>query len=94
VNSYSAFFAFSLSTCQDIPMKQSYTVVLQRAETGWWVANVPVLHATAQGRTRATALKRAKSLIQFALETIQGEGAQPPVENRSTLEVVRVRATV
>jgi predicted RNase H-like HicB family nuclease len=75
-------------------MKHGYTVILHRAEHGWWVANVPILHATAQGRTRSTALKRAKSLIQFALETIQGEGAKPPVEDRSSLEVVRVRAAV
>ena len=75
-------------------MRHGYTVILHRAEHGWWVANVPILHATAQGRTRYTALKRAKSLIQFALETIQGEGAKPPVEDRSSLEVVRVRAAV
>ncbi len=68
--------------------------MLHRAEDGWWVANVPILHAAAQGRTRTTALNRAKSLIRFALDAIQGEGAEPPVEKRSSLEVVRVRAAV
>lgn len=53
-------------------MQRRYTVVLHKAEDGWWVANVPILHATAQGRTRSVALKRAKSLIRFALDTMQG----------------------
>jgi predicted RNase H-like HicB family nuclease len=75
-------------------MHRSYTVIMHRGEDGWWVANVPLLHATAQGRTRSTALKRAKSLIRFALATIQSEGAEPPVEDRSKLDVVRVRAAV
>jgi predicted RNase H-like HicB family nuclease len=75
-------------------MQRQYTVVLQRGEDGWWVANVPILHATAQGRTRSSALKRAKSLIQFALESIRDEGAKPPVEDRSSLAVVRVQAAV
>jgi predicted RNase H-like HicB family nuclease len=75
-------------------MERSYTVVMHREEDGWWVANVPLLRATAQGRTRSTALKRAKSLIRFALETIKSEGAAPPVEDRSTLDVVRVRAAI
>jgi len=70
-----------------------HTVFLQRAEDGWWVANVPVLHATAQARTRPSALKRAKSLIAFALDTIRKEGSMPPTEDRSNLEVVRIRAT-
>jgi hypothetical protein len=39
-------------------------------------------------------LKRAKSLIQFALDTIRNDGAKPPVEDRSTLAVVRVQAAV
>jgi predicted RNase H-like HicB family nuclease len=75
-------------------MQRQYTVVLQRGEDGWWVANVPILHATAQGRTQSSALKRAKSLIQFALESIRDEGAKPPVEDRSSLAVVRVQAAV
>ena len=75
-------------------MNGSYTVILHLAENGWWVANVPVLHATAQGRKRSIALRRARSLIRFALETIQKEGSKPPVEDRSNLEVVRVRAAV
>jgi len=85
---------FHLSAWQNARMGRKYTVILHRAEDGWWVANVPTLHATAQGRTRSTALKRAKSLIRFALDSIQGEGEKPPVENRSSLEVVRVRAAV
>jgi predicted RNase H-like HicB family nuclease len=75
-------------------MRRQYTVVLQKGEDGWWVANVPIFHATAQGRTRSTALKRAKSLIQFALNTIRKEGVAPPVEHRSNLAVVRVQAAV
>ena len=75
-------------------MKQSYTVILHRAEDGWWVANVPMLHATAQGRTRSVALKRARSLVRFAVGAMRKEGAKPPVEGRSSLEVVRVRAAV
>jgi predicted RNase H-like HicB family nuclease len=75
-------------------MRKQYTVVLQKGEDGWWVANVPILHATAQGRTRAIALKRAKSLIRFALDTIRQEGSQPPVEDRSSLTVVRVQAAI
>jgi predicted RNase H-like HicB family nuclease len=75
-------------------MQRSYTVIIHRGEDGWWVANVPLLHATTQGRNRSTALKRAKSLIRFALETIQSEGAEPPVEGPSNLDVVRVRAAV
>jgi len=75
-------------------MHRQYTVVLQRGDDGWWIANVPVLHATAQGRTRSSALKRAKSLIQFALDAIRDEGAKPPVEDRSSLAVVRVQAAI
>jgi predicted RNase H-like HicB family nuclease len=75
-------------------MRRQYTVVLQKGEDGWWVANVPIFHATAQGRTRSTALKRAKSLIQFALHTMRDEGAKPPVEDPSSLAVVRVQAAV
>ena len=75
-------------------MRRHYTVVLQKGDNGWWVANVPILHATAQGRTRSLALKRAKSLIQFALDTIQDEGANPPVEDCTSLEVVRVQAAI
>jgi predicted RNase H-like HicB family nuclease len=75
-------------------MRRQYTVVLQRGEDGWWVANVPIFHATAQGRMRSIALKRPKSLIQFALDTIRNEGIEPPVEHRSNLAVVRVQATV
>lgn len=75
-------------------MQRQYTVVLQKGDDGWWVANIPILHATAQGRTRAVALKRAKSLIQFALDVIYDEGKEPPVEDRSSLEVVRVQAAV
>lgn len=70
-------------------MNRQYTVILHK-DNGWWVANVPTLHATAQGRSRSVALKRAKSLIRFALDTIQDEGAKPPVEDRSSLEVIRV----
>ena len=73
-------------------MRRQYTVVLQRGDDGWWVANVPMLHATAQGRTRSIALKRAKSLIRFALDAIRGEGTNPPVEDRGSLEIVRVQA--
>jgi predicted RNase H-like HicB family nuclease len=75
-------------------MQQSYTVILQKSDDGWWVANVPIFHATAQGRTRATALKRAKSLIQFALDTIRNAGAKAPIEDRSSLAVVKVQAAV
>jgi predicted RNase H-like HicB family nuclease len=75
-------------------MQRHYTVVLQKGDDGWWVANVPILHATAQGRTRSAALKRAKSLIRFALDAIQDEGALPPVEDRGSLEVVRVQAAI
>jgi len=75
-------------------MQRRYTVVLQRDDAGWWVANVPILHATAQGRTRATALKRARSLIRFALDAIQSKGAMPPVEDHTSLEVIRVQAVV
>jgi len=75
-------------------MQRQYTVILQKGDDGWWVANVPILHATAQGRTRSAALKRAKSLIQFALNTIRVEGANPPVEDPSSLAVVRVQAAI
>jgi predicted RNase H-like HicB family nuclease len=75
-------------------MRRHYTVVLQKGDDGWWVANIPILHATAQGRTRSLALKRAKSLIRFAVDTIQDEGANPPVEDRTSLEVVRVQAAI
>jgi len=51
-------------------MSRSYTVILHRAEDGWWVANIPMLHATAQGKTRSTALKRAQSLTRFAIDTM------------------------
>ena len=51
-------------------MSRSYTVILHRAEDGWWVANIPMLHATAQGKTRSIALKRAQSLTQFAIDTM------------------------
>ena len=61
-------------------MSRSYTVILHRAEDGWWVANVPTLHATAQGRTRSGALKRAESLIRFALETIQKKARSLPLK--------------
>ena len=72
-------------------MDRQYTVILHRVEDGWWVANVPTLHATAQGRTRSTALKRAKSLIRFALDSIQGEGEKPPVEDPSTPAIPKAR---
>ena len=75
-------------------MRRNYTVILQRGDDGWWVANVPILHATSQGRTRTAALKRAKSLIRFALDAIQDEGANPPIEDRSSLEVVQVQAAI
>ena len=73
-------------------MNRSYTVILYRAEDGCWVANVPLMHATAQGRTRSIALKRAQSLTRFALDTMRKEGSKPPTEDRSNLEVVRIRA--
>jgi len=73
-------------------MSRSYTVILQKAEGGWWVANVPLLHATAQGKTRSIALKRAQSLTQFAIDSMRQEGSKPPAESRSNLEVVRIRA--
>jgi predicted RNase H-like HicB family nuclease len=75
-------------------MRRQYTVVLQKGEDGWWIANVPILHATAQGRTRSTALKRAKSLIQFALDTMRNEGTKLPVEDPSSLTVVKVQAAI
>lgn len=75
-------------------MRRNYTVILQRGNEGWWVANVPILHATAQGRTRMAALKRAKSLIRFALDAIRDEGVNPPIEDRSSLEIVQVQAAV
>ena len=75
-------------------MSRNYTVILHRAEDGWWVTNVPLLHATAQGQTRSSALKRVKFLISFALDTIRKEGSKPPTEDRSNLEVVRIRAAV
>ena len=75
-------------------MSRRYTVILHRAEDGWWVANIPMIHATAQGRTRSTALKRAQSLTRFALDAMRKEGSKPPTEDRSNLEVVRVRAAV
>ena len=75
-------------------MRRQYTVVLQKGEDGWWIANVPILHATGQGRTRSTALKRAKSLIQFALDTMRNEGTKLPVEDPSSLTVVKVQAAI
>ena len=75
-------------------MRRQYTVVLQKGEDGWWIANVPILHATAQGCTRSTALKRAKSLIQFALDTMRNEGTKLPVEDPSSLTVVKVQAAI
>jgi predicted RNase H-like HicB family nuclease len=83
-------FIVSLATMSR--MSRRYTVILHRAEDGWWVANIPTLHATAQGKTRSTALKRAQSLTQFAIDTMRKEGSKPPAENRSNLEVVRIRA--
>jgi predicted RNase H-like HicB family nuclease len=79
---------------QNRRMGTNYTVILNRTQDRWWVANVPILHATVQGRTRSTAVKRAKSLIRFALGILQEEGTKPPVENRSNLEVIRVRAVI
>jgi len=75
-------------------MNRRYTVLLQKGDDGWWIANIPILHATAQGRTRSVALKRAKSLIQFALDVSHDEGVLPPIEDRGSLEVVRVQAAV
>jgi predicted RNase H-like HicB family nuclease len=83
---------FILSLVKMSRMSRRYTVILQRAEDGWWVANIPMLHATAQGKTRSAALKRAQSLTRFAIETMRKEGSKLPAENRSNLEVVRIRA--
>lgn len=73
-------------------MKRSFTVVLERGDDAWWIAHVPLLHATAQGRSRATALRRAQGLIEFALEDMRASGRRVPAE-RSRVEVVRLRAT-
>jgi predicted RNase H-like HicB family nuclease len=73
-------------------MKRSFTVVLERGDDGWWVAHVPFLHATAQGRSRATALKRVQGLIEFAIDDLRAAGQPIPAE-RSRVEVVRLRAS-
>jgi predicted RNase H-like HicB family nuclease len=51
-------------------MVRTFAVVLER-DDGWWVAHVPALHATAQGRSRCTALRRARALIDFAVEDMR-----------------------
>ncbi len=73
-------------------MKHTFTVVLERGDDGWWVAHVPLLHATAQGRSRATTLKRAQALIEFAVDDLRAAGQLVPAE-RSRVEVVRLRAS-
>jgi predicted RNase H-like HicB family nuclease len=52
-------------------MKRTVTVVLER-DDGWWTAHAPLLHATAQGKSRATALRRIQGLIEFALDALRG----------------------
>ena len=74
-------------------MVRTFTVVLERAEGSWWVAHVPALHATAQGRSRAAALRRVRALIDFAVEDMRASGQAIPGE-RSRVEFVRVRAAV
>ncbi len=55
-------------------MKRTVTVVLERADDGWWTAHAPPLHATAQGKSRATALRRIQGLIAFALDDLRASG--------------------
>lgn len=77
---------------QDRVMVRTFTVVLERGERGWWVAHVPALHATAQGRSRSTTLRRARALIAFAVEDMRSAGQPFPTES-SRVEFVRVRAS-
>jgi predicted RNase H-like HicB family nuclease len=73
-------------------MKHTFTVVLEHGNDGWWVAHAPLLHATAQGKSRGVALRRIQGLIEFALDDMRASG-QPVPSERSRVEVVRLRAT-
>ena len=73
-------------------MKRTFTVVLERGDDGWWTAHVPLLHATAQGKSRAAALRRIQGMIDFALDDMRASG-QPVPSEQSRVEVVRLRAS-
>lgn len=73
--------------CQNGGVSHNYTVILQRAEDGWWLANVPLLHATAQAHTRSSALKRAKSLIAFHRAIKTSSESYSPSKSQEGLEL-------
>ena len=59
-----------------------YTVILQKAQDGGYVATVPVLPGcVSQGDTREEALKNIEEAIEIYLEDVRAAGESVPVED-------------
>lgn len=72
--------------------KREFTVIIERDENGWFVADVPELQAChTQGKTKKEVLKNIKEAIELCLE-VQEEKKKNPQSFFVRVEKVTVYA--
>jgi predicted RNase H-like HicB family nuclease len=70
-------------------MKLRYVVTIDREEAGRYIASVPeVPGCHVYGRTRRQAVERARSALQFYVDTLRQQGRKPPRQPLVAVEVV------
>lgn len=67
-----------------------YTVIIERDEDGWFVATAPALPCSAQGRTRAVALRRLREAIDSYIAASRAHGWPVPVESEDVVSSLKI----
>jgi predicted RNase H-like HicB family nuclease len=70
-------------------MQLRYVVTIDREEDGRYIASVPeVPGCHVYGRTRRQAVARARTALQFYVDTLRQQGRKPPRQPLVAVEVV------
>jgi predicted RNase H-like HicB family nuclease len=76
------------SVCHAIVMKLRYVVTIEREADGRFIASVPeVPGCHVYGRTRRQAVARARSALQFYVDSLRSQGRKPPRQPLVAVEV-------
>jgi predicted RNase H-like HicB family nuclease len=74
--------------CQAVAMKLRYFVTIEREADGRFIASVPEIPGChVYGRTRRQAVARARSALQFYVDSLRSQGRKPPRQPLVAVEV-------
>ena len=60
--------------------KQVFHVIVERDESGWYVAECPALHACyTQGKTYEEAIENIRDVISLCLKDLKSQGKPVPI---------------